>query len=139
MGSLSHDQQHRISNTSNLYPPPMGYWMTGGAYGAIGGAYGVPGLAQPSLILSRGPTPAGMATLSMLLPDGLSRACGVINLSPQPKSGRSGSDPGSRGYDSSDRSCAEWKAQRCLLIFFKNLHVTIPKNKEEMELLISSR
>ncbi|KAI3849658.1 hypothetical protein MKW92_044596 [Papaver armeniacum] len=63
MGSLPHDQQHRTSYTSNLYAPPMGYWMTGGAYG-------VPGLAQPPLIYGGGPTSCWSGMLSMLLPDG---------------------------------------------------------------------
>ncbi|GKV34941.1 hypothetical protein SLEP1_g43271 [Rubroshorea leprosula] len=51
------------------YPPQVGYGLVGAAYGALSGGYGVAGIAQP-LIYGRGPTPAGMAMMPMLLPDG---------------------------------------------------------------------
>ncbi|GKU93819.1 hypothetical protein SLEP1_g7382 [Rubroshorea leprosula] len=51
------------------YPPHVGYGLVGGAYGSLGAGYGVAGIAQP-LIYGRGPTPAGMAMMPMLLPDG---------------------------------------------------------------------
>lgn len=58
------------------YPPRAGYGMVGGAYGAagagygaVGAGYGAAGFGQP-LIYGRGPTPAGMAMMPMLLPDG---------------------------------------------------------------------
>ncbi|XP_041027915.1 heterogeneous nuclear ribonucleoprotein Q isoform X1 [Juglans microcarpa x Juglans regia] len=51
------------------YPPQVGYSMLGNPYGAVGAGYGAPGFAQP-LIYGRGPTPAGMAMMPMLLPDG---------------------------------------------------------------------
>ncbi|KAI4334229.1 hypothetical protein L6164_018945 [Bauhinia variegata] len=65
------DQKSAGSNTQKpgllpSYPPRVGYGMVAGAYGA---GYGAAGLAQP-LIYGRGPTPAGMAMMPMLLPDG---------------------------------------------------------------------
>ncbi|XP_043722256.1 heterogeneous nuclear ribonucleoprotein Q-like [Telopea speciosissima] len=51
------------------YPPRVGYGLVGGPYGALGAGYGAAGFAQP-LIYGRGPTPAGMAMMPMLLPDG---------------------------------------------------------------------
>ncbi|KAJ4971704.1 hypothetical protein NE237_004803 [Protea cynaroides] len=51
------------------YPPRVGYGLVGGPYGALGAGYGTAGFAQP-LIYGRGPTPAGMAMMPMLLPDG---------------------------------------------------------------------
>ncbi|KAI3894101.1 hypothetical protein MKW92_041024, partial [Papaver armeniacum] len=81
--------------TSNLYAPPMGYWMTGGAYG-------VPGLAQPPLIYGGGPTPAGMECFPCFyLMDGLDMFC-AISLHTRGVEGAAVTvDP---GYDSSDRS-----------------------------------
>ncbi|XP_015898640.1 heterogeneous nuclear ribonucleoprotein Q [Ziziphus jujuba] len=60
------------SNKSTLlpnYPTRIGYGMVGGAYGAMGAGFGGAGFGQP-LIYGRGPTPAGMAMMPMLLPDG---------------------------------------------------------------------
>ncbi|KAG9440053.1 hypothetical protein H6P81_020218 [Aristolochia fimbriata] len=49
------------------FPPRVGYGMP--PYGAFGAGYGAAGFAQP-MIYGRGPTPAGMAMVPMLLPDG---------------------------------------------------------------------
>ncbi|XP_044506317.1 heterogeneous nuclear ribonucleoprotein Q-like [Mangifera indica] len=51
------------------YPPHIGYGLAAGAYGALGAGFGAAPLAQP-MIYGRGPTPAGMAMMPMLLPDG---------------------------------------------------------------------
>ncbi|KAL3530387.1 hypothetical protein ACH5RR_009709 [Cinchona calisaya] len=51
------------------YAPPVGFGLVGGAYGAVGAGFGATGFAQP-LIYGRGPSPAGMAMMPMLLPDG---------------------------------------------------------------------
>ncbi|KAJ0021224.1 hypothetical protein Pint_31881 [Pistacia integerrima] len=51
------------------YPPHIGYGLAGGGYGAMGTGFGAAPLAQP-MIYGRGPTPAGMAMMPMLLPDG---------------------------------------------------------------------
>ncbi|KAJ9184493.1 hypothetical protein P3X46_004210 [Hevea brasiliensis] len=51
------------------FPPRLGYGLVGGTYGALGAGYGAAGFAQP-VIYGRGPTPAGMAMMPMLLPDG---------------------------------------------------------------------
>ncbi|XP_059627639.1 heterogeneous nuclear ribonucleoprotein Q-like [Cornus florida] len=51
------------------YPSHAGYGLVGGGYGALGAGYGATGFTQP-LIYGRGPTPAGMAMMPMLLPDG---------------------------------------------------------------------
>ncbi|XP_068654877.1 heterogeneous nuclear ribonucleoprotein Q-like [Aristolochia californica] len=47
--------------------PRVGYGLP--PYGAFGAGYGAAGFAQP-MIYGRGPTPAGMAMVPMLLPDG---------------------------------------------------------------------
>ncbi|KAG4204813.1 hypothetical protein ERO13_A04G062100v2 [Gossypium hirsutum] len=49
--------------------PPLGFGLLGGAYGGLGTGFGPAGFGQP-LIYGRGPTPAGMAMMPMLLPDG---------------------------------------------------------------------
>ncbi|URD89005.1 RNA recognition motif family protein [Musa troglodytarum] len=46
------------------YPPGIGYGVLGGAYGAL-----APGFGQ-SMVYGRGQTPAGMAMVPMILPDG---------------------------------------------------------------------
>ncbi|KAK1263197.1 Polyadenylate-binding protein 5 [Acorus gramineus] len=51
------------------YPPRVGYGLMGSPYGALAAGYGPAGFAQP-MIYGRGPTPAGMAMVPMLLPDG---------------------------------------------------------------------
>lgn len=92
------------------YPPHLGFGMVGGAYGALGAGFGGAGFGQP-LIYGRGPSPAGLSMMPMLLPDG--RVGYVLqqpNLQPhipppQPRGGRSGpggsSSGGRRGSDSS--------------------------------------
>ncbi|XP_050209337.1 heterogeneous nuclear ribonucleoprotein Q-like [Mercurialis annua] len=55
------------SGLLTTYPPVSGYGMLGGAFGALGAGYGA--VAQP-MIYGRGPSPAGMAMMPMLLPDG---------------------------------------------------------------------
>ncbi|XP_024024788.1 heterogeneous nuclear ribonucleoprotein Q isoform X1 [Morus notabilis] len=53
------------------YPPYLGFGMIGGAHGAVGAGFGGAGFGQVQpLIYGRGPTPAGMAMMPMLLPDG---------------------------------------------------------------------
>lgn len=51
------------------YPPRVGYGLVDSAYGALGAGYAAAGFAPP-LIYGRGPTPAGLAMMPMLLPDG---------------------------------------------------------------------
>ncbi|KAG2670729.1 hypothetical protein I3760_14G101700 [Carya illinoinensis] len=52
------------------YPPRAGYGLVDGTFGgALGAGYGAAGFAPP-LIYGRGPTPAGLAMMPMLLPDG---------------------------------------------------------------------
>ncbi|KAF2296454.1 hypothetical protein GH714_038244 [Hevea brasiliensis] len=84
------------------FPPRLGYGLVGGTYGALGAGYQV--------IYGRGPTPAGMAMMPMLLPDG--RIGYVLQQPgmqphtppPQPRAGRGGgagsSSGGRRGNDS---------------------------------------
>lgn len=104
------------SQKSNLlpsYPPHLGYGMMGSPYGAVGpgyGAagpgYGAAGFAQP-LIYGRGPTPAGMSMMPMLLPDGrigyVLQQPGMQSHTPLPQSrnGSGSSSGGRRGNDSS--------------------------------------
>ncbi|KAB5519748.1 hypothetical protein DKX38_024067 [Salix brachista] len=60
------------SQKSSLYsnfPPRLGYGLDGGAYGGFGAGFGAAGFTQP-VIYGRGSTPAGMAMMPMLLPDG---------------------------------------------------------------------
>ncbi|KAL5545827.1 hypothetical protein UlMin_005514 [Ulmus minor] len=84
------------------YPPHLGFNMVGGAYGAMAPGFGGPGFAQP-LIYGRGPTPAGMAMMPMLLPDGrigyVLQQPGLQPHPPPPQSpgGRSGPGGSSRG------------------------------------------
>ncbi|CAK9179176.1 unnamed protein product [Ilex paraguariensis] len=51
------------------YPPHVGHGLVGGAYGVLGAGYAGAGFGQP-LIYGMGPSPAGMAMMPMLLPDG---------------------------------------------------------------------
>ncbi|XP_022748308.1 heterogeneous nuclear ribonucleoprotein Q-like [Durio zibethinus] len=92
--------------------PPLGYGLIGGAYGGLGTGFGPAGFGQP-LIYGRGPTPAGMAMMPMLLPDG--RIGYVLQQPemqphtppPQPHSSRGGGSGGSSSggrRGSSDRS-----------------------------------
>ncbi|XP_068340458.1 heterogeneous nuclear ribonucleoprotein Q-like [Pyrus communis] len=93
------------------YPPRLGYGMVGGSPygGGLGAGYGGPGIAQP-LIYGRGPTPAGMAMMPMLLPDGRIRYVlqqpGVQPQMPPPQSrgGRSGGGGSSSGGRQSGES-----------------------------------
>ncbi|KAG1359136.1 heterogeneous nuclear ribonucleoprotein Q [Cocos nucifera] len=50
-------------------PPYPAYGYTGDPYGAYGGGYGAAGFGQP-VIYGRGPMPAGMRMVPMVLPDG---------------------------------------------------------------------
>ncbi|CAJ2632339.1 unnamed protein product [Trifolium pratense] len=66
----------KSSGTSNShqssvlpYPSPLGYGALGAGYGALGAGYGAAGFAPP-LMYGPGATPAGMAMMPMLLPDG---------------------------------------------------------------------
>lgn len=51
------------------YPAYPSYGFSGDPYGAYGGGYGATGLGQP-MIYGRGPMPAGMRMVPMVLPDG---------------------------------------------------------------------
>uniref|UniRef100_A0A5B6ZDM4 RRM domain-containing protein n=1 Tax=Davidia involucrata TaxID=16924 RepID=A0A5B6ZDM4_DAVIN len=87
------------------YPPRAGYGLVGGAYGALGAGYGGAGFGQP-LIYGRGPTPAGMAMMPMLLPDGrigyVLQQPGAQPHTPPPQQ-RSGSRSGGGGSSSGGR------------------------------------
>ncbi|XP_068656312.1 heterogeneous nuclear ribonucleoprotein Q-like [Aristolochia californica] len=79
------------------YPPRVGYGLP--PYGAFGAGYGAAGFAQP-MIYGRGPTPAGMAMVPMLLPDGrlgyvLQQPGAPVGGPPPPSKGGNGSS-GSR-------------------------------------------
>ncbi|RZC78615.1 hypothetical protein C5167_002826 [Papaver somniferum] len=82
------------------YPPPLGYGMAGGAYGGLGAGYGNSGYAQP-LIYGRGPTPAGMSMMPMLLPDGqigyVLQQPGAQQYPPPPQHRSGGGRSGGRG------------------------------------------
>lgn len=51
------------------FPPYPAYGYPGDPYGAYGGGYGARGFGQP-VIYGRGPMPAGMRMVPMMLPDG---------------------------------------------------------------------
>ncbi|KAA8549875.1 hypothetical protein F0562_001559 [Nyssa sinensis] len=93
------------SGLLSSYPPHVGYGLVGGAYGALGAGFGAAGFAQP-LIYGRGPTPAGMAMMPMLLPDGrigyVLQQPGAQPYSP-PSHQRGGSGSGSKSGSSSSR------------------------------------
>ncbi|KAK3226869.1 hypothetical protein Dsin_006731 [Dipteronia sinensis] len=89
------------------YPPRLGYGMVGGNYNALGAGY-VPAGFAPPMMYGRGSTPAGMAMLPMLLPDGrigyVLQQPGVQQHIPQPnntyhqpRSSRGGSGSSSNG------------------------------------------
>ncbi|CAI9105646.1 OLC1v1004622C1 [Oldenlandia corymbosa var. corymbosa] len=96
------------------YSPPVGYGLVGGAYG-VGAGFGAANFAQP-MIYGRSPTPAGMAMMPMLLPDGrigyVLQQPGAQPYTPPPQqkvssrlgSGSSGRSSGSssKGRQSSD-------------------------------------
>ncbi|KAI4373592.1 hypothetical protein MLD38_011703 [Melastoma candidum] len=70
------DQKSAVGSVAQMgsllpnYPLPLGYGLAGGAYGgALGTGFGAASFAQP-MIYGRGLTPAGMAMMPMLLPDG---------------------------------------------------------------------
>ncbi|KAG5253094.1 nuclear localization sequence-binding protein [Salix suchowensis] len=99
------------SQKSSLYsnfPPRLGYGLDGGAYGAFGAGFGAAGLTQP-VIYGRGSTPAGMAMMPMLLPDGrigyvLQQPGMQAHSSPQPQGDRGrGAGSSSGGRSSNDR------------------------------------
>ncbi|XP_022957931.1 heterogeneous nuclear ribonucleoprotein Q-like [Cucurbita moschata] len=107
--SLAKPQADQKSGGSNSqksgllpnYPPRVGYGFVGGAYGAVNPGYGASGFGQP-LIYGRGPTPAGMAMMPMLLPDGRigyvlqQPGSQMMTPPPHPRSG-GGSGSGSGG------------------------------------------
>ncbi|XP_073267433.1 heterogeneous nuclear ribonucleoprotein Q isoform X3 [Populus alba] len=101
-----------LQNTGLLpgYPPGVGYGMMGNAYGALGAGYVTAGFAQQPLIYGSGPSPAGMAMMPMLLPDGqfgyVLQQPGVQLHSPtsyQRNDSRSGSGRGNKMGGSSSR------------------------------------
>ncbi|KAB2607805.1 heterogeneous nuclear ribonucleoprotein R-like [Pyrus ussuriensis x Pyrus communis] len=100
----SGSSNHQKSALLPTYPPRLGYGMVGGnPYGGgLGAGYSGPGFGQP-LIYGRGPTPAGMAMMPMLLPDGrigyVLQQPGVQPQTPplQSRGGRSGGGGSSSG------------------------------------------
>ncbi|XP_021289866.1 heterogeneous nuclear ribonucleoprotein R [Herrania umbratica] len=100
------------STLNSSFPPPLGYGLFGGLYGGLGTGLGPAGFGQP-MIYGRGPTPAGMAMMPMLLPDGrigyVLQQPGMQPHSPpvQPRSSRGGasgsSSGGRRGSSDSSR------------------------------------
>ncbi|KAJ6750034.1 hypothetical protein OIU85_000643 [Salix viminalis] len=80
----------------------------GGGYGAFGAGFGAAGFTQP-VIYGRGSTPAGMAMVPMLLPDGrigyvLQQPGMQAHSSPQPQGDRGrGAGSSSGGRSSNDR------------------------------------
>ncbi|KAG1359137.1 heterogeneous nuclear ribonucleoprotein Q [Cocos nucifera] len=86
-------------------PPYPAYGYTGDPYGAYGGGYGAAGIGQP-VIYGRGPMPAGMRMVPMVLPDGrlgyvLQQPGGQASPPPPRRSDRSGGsgEGGGRGSD----------------------------------------
>ncbi|THU44682.1 hypothetical protein C4D60_Mb02t09930 [Musa balbisiana] len=79
------------------YPPGIGYGVLGGAYGAL-----APGFGQ-SMVYGRGQTPAGMAMVPMILPDGrlgyVLQQPGVPVASQQHGGNRGGSSSGGKSND----------------------------------------
>uniref|UniRef100_A0A7C8ZXT6 RRM domain-containing protein n=1 Tax=Opuntia streptacantha TaxID=393608 RepID=A0A7C8ZXT6_OPUST len=57
-------------NTAPNYLPPQAYGFAGNPYGAMGAGYGAAGGYQQPVIYGRGPMPAGMQMVPMVLPDG---------------------------------------------------------------------
>ncbi|WCJ41833.1 RNA-binding (RRM/RBD/RNP motifs) family protein [Euphorbia peplus] len=92
------------------YPPGAGYGMVGGAFGTVG--YGAAGFGQP-MLYGRGPSPAGMAMMPMLLPDGrvgyVLQQPGVQPHTPPPSHHRNYSKNGS---GSSNRSYGRDRGSR---------------------------
>ncbi|KAG5243989.1 hypothetical protein OIU76_009141 [Salix suchowensis] len=102
-------QNLQKSSMHSSFPPRAGYSLVGNPYGALGAGFGAAGFAQP-MIYGRGPTPAGMSMMPMLLPDGrigyVLQQPGMQMHSPppQPRGGRgsgAGSSSGGRRNDSS--------------------------------------
>ncbi|KAH8485327.1 hypothetical protein H0E87_026936 [Populus deltoides] len=104
------------SSSYSNFQPQLGYGLAGGTYGAFGAGFGsagfgAAGFTQP-VIYGRGPTPAGMAMMPMLLPDGrigyvLQQPGMQAHSSPQPQGGRgrgAGSSSGGRRGNDRGRS-----------------------------------
>nr|XP_016448228.1 PREDICTED: heterogeneous nuclear ribonucleoprotein R [Nicotiana tabacum] len=97
--------------TLPTYPPRIGYGMVGAPYGALSAGYGGAGVGQP-LVYGRGATPAGLAMMPMLLPDGrigyVLQQPGVMHTPPPAsrggRSGGGGSSGGRRGDGGRGRS-----------------------------------
>uniref|UniRef100_A0A0D9XQW6 RRM domain-containing protein n=1 Tax=Leersia perrieri TaxID=77586 RepID=A0A0D9XQW6_9ORYZ len=68
LGDKKPDHSFKPGGAPNFPLPPYGGYM-GDPYGAYGGAGGSPGFNQP-MIYGRGPAPAGMRMVPMVLPDG---------------------------------------------------------------------
>ncbi|KAI0500755.1 hypothetical protein KFK09_018971 [Dendrobium nobile] len=86
------------------YPalPPYGY--SADPYGAYGAGYGATGLRQP-MIYGRGPMPAGMRMVPMVLPDGrLGYVLQQPGAQPPPPQAHRRSDRGGGSSDSGDRA-----------------------------------
>ncbi|VVA21828.1 PREDICTED: heterogeneous nuclear [Prunus dulcis] len=107
----SGSSNHQKSPLLPTYPPRLSYGMGGSSpYGGLSAGYGGgSGFAQP-LIYGRGPTPAGMAMMPMLLPDGrigyVLQQPGMQPHTPPPQSrgGRSGGGNSSGGRRSGDNN-----------------------------------
>ncbi|PQP92442.1 heterogeneous nuclear ribonucleoprotein R [Prunus yedoensis var. nudiflora] len=107
----SGSSNHQKSPLLPTYPPRLSYGMGGSSpYGGLSAGYGGgAGFAQP-LIYGRGPTPAGMAMMPMLLPDGrigyVLQQPGMQPHTPPPPSrgGRSGGGSSSGGRRSGDNN-----------------------------------
>ncbi|XP_008243563.1 PREDICTED: heterogeneous nuclear ribonucleoprotein R [Prunus mume] len=107
----SGSSNHQKSPLLPTYPPRLSYGMGGSSpYGGLSAGYGGgAGFAQP-LIYGRGPTPAGMAMMPMLLPDGrigyVLQQPGMQPHTPPPQSrgGRSGGGNSSGGRRSGDNN-----------------------------------
>ncbi|KAK8944114.1 Flowering time control protein FCA [Platanthera zijinensis] len=95
------------------YPAYPSYGFSGDAYGAYGSGYGSSGLGQP-MIYGRGPMPAGMRMVPMVLPDGrlgyVLQQPGTQPPPPPPSHRRS--DRGGGSGDSGDRARDGYRGRR---------------------------
>ncbi|KAK8945998.1 Nucleolin 2 [Platanthera guangdongensis] len=93
------------------YPAYPSYGFSGDAYGAYGSGYGSSGLGQP-MIYGRGPMPAGMRMVPMVLPDGrLGYVLQQPGMQPPPPSHRR-SDRGGGSGDSGNRARDGYRGRR---------------------------
>lgn len=106
-------ENHHKPGILPSYPAYPSYGFSGDAYGAYGSGYGSSGLGQP-MIYGRGPMPAGMRMVPMVLPDGrlgyVLQQPGTQPPPPPPSHRRS--DRGSGSGDSGDRSRDGYRGRR---------------------------